>query len=412
MKQLLLLAVLCVAAYAPALSLPLMEDDYPNIAQALGFRSAAAPLENPIFRTRATSYWAMQGLYGAFRMTPAAYHVASLLLHIANTWLLFWALQAWPGTRAAALWAAGFFAVYEGHQEAVIWFSAINELLQFLFGGLALLLWMRGRRWVAVSVVCFGLALISKESALVFLGLLAFGAVGRKSSAPVWTILLYAALAGVAVVAIASTREYSFRFTDGSFSWRAPFWMTLPRAMGRMLWVWGLVALVILGWRERARSLAVAAQKGAPALVWMAVALLPYSFLTYSAQIPSRQTYLASAGLAALFGLAMSSLWAGTERARIAACALAAIALLHNAGYIWVKKVPQFVARARPTEQLIRVARERGGPIWIECFPLARITAEAALRLEAGMGGDEVEWSPAEAARRAPAVVFCYQAKR
>jgi hypothetical protein len=182
--------------------------------------------------------------------------------------------------------------------------------------------------------------------------------------------------------------------------------------MGRMLWVWGLVAIAILGWRERARSLAVAAQKGAAALVWMAVALLPYSFLTYSAQIPSRQTYLASAGLAALFGLAMASLWAETGRARLAACALAVIALLHNVGYIWVKKVPQFVARARPTEELVRVARERGGPVWIECFPLARITAEAALRLEAGMDGDDVEWSQDEAAGRPPAVVFCYQAKR
>ena len=40
----------------------------------------------------------------------------------------------------------------------------------------------------------------------------------------------------------------------------------------------------------------------AVALVWMGLALVPYSFLTYSTQIPSRQTYLASAGLALLAG--------------------------------------------------------------------------------------------------------------
>src|SRR5215472_18877866 len=157
--QLLLIGVLCVAAYAPALNLPLMEDDYPNIAQALKFGSPAAPLADPIFRLRATSYWAMQGLYRMFRMLPTAYHTASLLLHIANSWLVYLALLAWPQTRRAAIWAAGFFAVHEGHQEAVMWFSAVNELLQFFFGGLALLFWMRGRRWLALSLFCFGMAL-------------------------------------------------------------------------------------------------------------------------------------------------------------------------------------------------------------------------------------------------------------
>ena len=135
-----------------------MEDDYPNIEQALKFGSPAAPLTDPIFRMRATSYWAMEAIYRTFHMSPVAYHTTSLLLHIANTWLVYFALLAWPQTRAAAIWAAGFFAVHEGHQEAVMWFSAINELLQFFFGGLAFLLWMRGRRWLALQpdLLCAG----------------------------------------------------------------------------------------------------------------------------------------------------------------------------------------------------------------------------------------------------------------
>jgi hypothetical protein len=411
--QFLLIAALCVVAYALTLNLPLMEDDYPNITQALKFGSPAAPLADPIFRMRATSYWAMQGLYRTFRMSPVAYHAASLALHIANAWLVYLALLAWPQTRMAAIWAAGFFAVHEGHQEAVIWFSAINELLQFLFGAMALWLWMRGRRWLALSLICFALALISKESAVVFIALFGFGLLGRGASSrqgcPTWTLLLYVALAVFAVVALTTTRTYSFRFSDGSFSLTAPFWITWPRGFARLMWIWGWVsaAIVAIRWREeKVRNAAIAA------LVWIAIALLPYSFLTYSTQIPSRQTYLASAGLAALFGLAMERLWQDGGRVRKIAAALALIALLHNVGYIWFRKRAQFIARAQPTEQLIRMARRTGGPIWVQCFPLALITAEAALRLDAGLPADEIIWSQADAAIRKPKSVFCYSAKR
>jgi hypothetical protein len=414
-KKLLLLTALCLAAYVSALNLPLMEDDYPNIAQALKFGSPAAPLADPIFRMRATSYWAMQAVYRTFHMSPVAYHAVSLLLHIANTWLVYFALLAWPQTRAAAIWAAGFFAVHEGHQEAVMWFSAINELLQFFFGGMALWLWMRGRRWLALSLICFALALISKESAVVFVALFGFALLGRRaasgnapsgSASPSWTLLLYVALAAGAVVVVTATRTYSFRFSDGSFSLGAPFWITWPRGFARLMWIWGWVAaaIVAIRWREaKARNAAIAA------FAWIAIALLPYSFLTYSTQIPSRQTYLASAGLAALFGLGMAHLFAEGGRARQIAAVLAVAALVHNVGYLWIRKRAQFIARAQPTEQLVRAARETGGPIWVQCFPLAPITAEAALQLGAGFRPSEIIWSQAEAAVRKPKSVFCYR---
>jgi hypothetical protein len=408
LPQFFLISALCLAAYAPVLNLPLMEDDYPNIAQALKFGSPAAPLADPIFRMRATSYWVMRALYRTFRITPAAYHIASLALHIANTWLIYLALLGWPQTRRAAIWAAGFFAVHEGHQEAVMWFSAINELFQFFFGVMALWLWMLGRRWLAISLICFALALISKESAVVFLPLFGFALLGRslpsKNACPAWTLLPYVAFAAGAVVALTSTRAYSFRFSDGSFSLSAPFWITWPRGLARLMWIWGWVAAAILAIRRReakVRNAAIAA------LAWIAIALLPYSFLTYSTQIPSRQTYLASAGLAALFGLAIEQLWQEGGRARKIAAVLALAALLHNVGYIWIRKRPQFIARAQPTERLIRLARETGGPIWVQCFPLAPITAEAALQLGAGLPASEMISSPAEAAIRKPKSIFC-----
>ena len=401
-KKLLLLAGLCAIAYAPALNLPLMEDDYPNISQALAFASPGAPLADPVFRLRTTSYWVMRPLYQTFHLAPFAYHAVSLLLHVANTWLVYFALLAWPQTRRAALWAAGFFAVHEGHQEAIMWFSAINELLQFFFGGLALLLWSRGRAWIAASLVCFALALISKESAVVFL--LALPLFGKRW--PVWTVLPYMAMAALAVLSVAGTRSYSFRFSDGSFSLHAPFWITLPRSFARLMWFWGWVSAAILALRRvkvETRNTAVAA------LAWAAVALLPYSFLTYSTQIPSRQTYLASAGLAALFGLAMANLADSAGFARKAAAALAVVALLHNVGYLWVRKRAQFLERAQATELLIRLGREKGGPIWVRCFSQTLLTAQEALRLGAGIPPEQIVWNEADAAVRKPVAVFCYQ---
>src|SRR5262249_57965824 len=124
------LVLLCVLAYAPTLFIPLSSDDYPNITQSLVFGPWSGLPElfrDAVFRLRATSYWTMYLMWQTFHLTPVAYHVFSLLLHIANT-LLVWRLA--PGPRPLApIIAGGFFAIQEGHQEAVMWFSAISELL-------------------------------------------------------------------------------------------------------------------------------------------------------------------------------------------------------------------------------------------------------------------------------------------
>jgi hypothetical protein len=410
---LILIAFLCVSAYAPFLGLPLFEDDYPNIAQALQFGASGGwltPLHHPIFRLRATSYWAMLPLWRGFQLAPAAYHFASLVVHILNAWLVYVACLMWPRTRPAAIWAAAFFAVHEGHQEAVVWFSSIAELFQFLFGGAALLCWNLARTaqrvWLfqVAGVILFALALVSKESAIVFLLLFLLTTPPSEWRRSIMRLLPYAALAALAVVSLWASRTYSFRFSDGSFSLHAPFWITWPRGMARLLWIWGWVATAVIAryWRERELGAAAAI-----ALAWMGVALMPYSFLTYSTEIPSRQTYLASAGLAALAGIALSRLAANHGRARTVAAVLAAAMLIHNVGYLWIKKRRQFIERAELTDQLIQLAKQKGGPVWVKCFPRPALIAEEALHLGAGIPTSDIEWSADEAARQPPAAVFC-----
>ncbi|HXA50634.1 MAG TPA: hypothetical protein VNV86_10040, partial [Candidatus Acidoferrum sp.] len=345
---LLCVALAAVIAYAPALRIPLIADDFPNIAQALTWGAPegfSTLLHDPQFRLRATSYWTMFALWQVGELAPWVYHGASLLLHILNAWLVFAVASTWERMRAAAPWAAFFFAIHEGHQEAVMWFSAVNELLMFCFGMASLWCWLRKRD--GLSAVLFALALLSKESAIVLLPLFLLTDPHRwRRLAP------HAVLVVLAVASIVESHANSFRFNDGSFSLGAPFWITWPRSLARLLWFWGWLAAIAI-WLARDRGLRVTAGR---AIAWMGIALVPYSFLTYSTQIPSRQTYLAGAGLALLVGLAAARM----PGRRVAVIAIG-LMLVSNVGYLWTKKRAQFEERAAPTTQLIGFAERTRG---------------------------------------------------
>ena len=395
--------------YLPSFGIPLIADDYPNIAQALSYgapEGARALLADAQFRLRATSYWTMYALRQAAGASPWAYHAASVALHIAATWLLWLLASAWPRMRDAAFWAALFFAVYEGHQEAVMWFSAINELLMFCFGMAALWCWITTqpggeKAWTreAAGVVFFALALLSKESAIVWLPLFAVVVDPTEWRKRLPRLAPHVALAALALASIAQSRANSFRFSDGSFSLHAPFWLTWPHSMARLLWVFGWLALIALRFTGAPRW-----WRGIPAaLAWMGIALLPYSFLTYSTRIPSRQVYLASAGLALLVGLAMARLAAH----RLGPAVLAAVIVV-NTATLWTKKRRQFVERAAPTEALLNAARRTPGAIWVQCFPLPPFVAGEALRLTLGRPASDLVWDESVARQRG-AAPFCYR---
>lgn len=406
--QLCCLAAVAILAYLPSLSIPLIADDYPNLAQSLIYGAPGGIgtlLRDAQFRLRATSYWSMYGMWQVAGLKWPLYHAFSLMLHLANTWLMFSVTAAWPRMRPAAFWAAAFFAVHEGHQEAVMWFSAINELLMFLFGLASLWCWLRAGQsgrlvWLKeiAGIALFALALLSKESAIILLPLFVLVLEPGQWRGRIPRLAPHLMLAFLAVASIAQSRSNSFRFSDGSFSLLAPFWLTWPHSMARLLWIWGWPALVVLWFVAQPRL----RRSSLMAIAWMGAALLPYSFLTYSTQIPSRQVYLASAGLALLVGLALAQYQGG----RIAP-ALLALILVHNTAYLWTRKRAQFEERAQPTEQLFSFARQTKGSIWMQCFPLPAIVAEAELRLRTRRPASDLVWDAA-AARDRSAAAFCY----
>lgn len=380
--QFALIAALCVAAYFPFLSLPLISDDYLQIE--LGRRYGpvsgwSALAIDPLYRCRATSilvsYWTERVL-GA---DPVVLNLSSLLVHFLNCLLVF-AAGSWKRIGySLSFVAACVFAMYQRPQEAVVWYAALPELLVFFFVMSALIAWMRfavegGWRWYALSGAAFLLALLSKESAVVFGPLaLAIGLVERLNWRRLATTLAPFAVASVSYYFAAhAQREEHLHFNDGTFSLAAPFLLVIMKSLTRMYWIWGFAAaayMLYLNRRENWRWIAAAT-------IWMAIALLPYSFLTYQDSVPSRHTYLASVGWVLLVALAFKAL----PKRRTAAVAAAAFAF-YQIGYLWFYKYPQYVERAEPTERLIQEAVKHRGPIKLDCFPYGREVALRALEI-------------------------------
>ena len=112
---------------------------------------------------------------------PFAYHVVNWLLHAGVTVLLFLVLKAILGTQLRCDWvafaAALLFAVHPIHTEAVASIVGRSELLAAGFLLAAWLFHVRGR--AILALLCFALALLSKESAIAFLPLVLAGDYAR-----------------------------------------------------------------------------------------------------------------------------------------------------------------------------------------------------------------------------------------
>lgn len=381
--KIFVLAALAIAAYLPILTLPFISDDFTQIPMARHYVTSWNLLvQSHELRTRLTYVLLDGGLDHLFGFSPRPFYVASIMLHFLCTLLVF-ASGSIPtiGLRNS-FWAACFFAVCEGHQEAVMWIAASMELFVFLFGVGAVLLWCRwlktgSLKCYALAMLSFALAALSKESVWIFPVLMAL--VGLVERVP-WRRALKglapfcAATAGY-VLWLLGSRSANGRFNDGSFSLEAPWLRNDLNSAWHVLLIWGILALIVIAWKRDAIAVRVAWLS----CLWMVLSILPYSFLTYMPRVPSRHTYLASMGLAWLVASAFELLRTQFPRASWIA---AAIVLLVNCELLWVKKLSQFRERAEPTELLQSSARQASGDIHIRCIPVNPLVAQAALREE------------------------------
>jgi tetratricopeptide (TPR) repeat protein len=105
----------------------------------------------------------------AFGVRPRAYHGSSVLLHVANSLLLLWALVRLTGAFWPSAFTASVFALHPLHVESVAWASARKDVLAGLFFMLALLAHERvarsGRPWLfgALLFVSMAFGLMAKS---------------------------------------------------------------------------------------------------------------------------------------------------------------------------------------------------------------------------------------------------------
>ena len=186
-----LLALLFVSflVYVPSLSGDFVVDDIPIIrdnpyirdsshlasffSTGLGANSALEDNSSPIYRPLVLVVISLgHGLWGN---NPAGYHLALLLLHLANALLVYVLIRKLAaGSAMAATVGAAMFALHPTRVESVAWLSGINDPLVVFFLLAALLAHQtfagsqKKWRYLALSLFCFQLALWSKEVAIFF----------------------------------------------------------------------------------------------------------------------------------------------------------------------------------------------------------------------------------------------------
>lgn len=106
-----------------------------------------------------------------FGPLPAGHHLTSLLLHTANTLLLFLLLGNATGLVWRSAFVAGLFALHPMHVESVAWIAERKDVLCTFFSLLALLAYVRyarrpGTARYAAVLVSFAAALLSKPMAV------------------------------------------------------------------------------------------------------------------------------------------------------------------------------------------------------------------------------------------------------
>jgi hypothetical protein len=386
-KRIVLLLVLAICAYLPSLQLPFIADDYGQIPIARADAAAGwHPLWHDTFlRTRFTYMWLSATLDRMFGFHPRPFYAASILLHTACV-LMLYLLCVWRAVpMSIAFWTAAFFAIQEGHQEAIMWLAASYDLIVFAFGMAAVVAWVKwlesGRAvFYTVSMLAFLVAAASKETFFVFSLLMAAITVWerRKGTGLMRALIAlspFLAISAAYVVFMWLTRVASpGQGADDRFAIAGGMWIKVFfRGLWDLFLPFGFVAIAILVWaRRRGDRLLMGF-----ALLWIVLGVLPHSFLTYMPRLASRHTYLASGGLALLFGVAMARL---SKRIPTLAFGLVfAIVVAVNLEILWVKKMAQFKERAEPTELLKAAARVATSPIVVDCTPVPDIVVVDAL---------------------------------
>ena len=102
-----------------------------------------------------------------FGLNPEGHHLTNLVLHTANTLLLFWVLKSMTGALWRSAFVAALFALHPLHVESVAWVAERKDVLSSLFWLLTTAAYLRyvrngGAKWYSVTLLLFALGLMAK----------------------------------------------------------------------------------------------------------------------------------------------------------------------------------------------------------------------------------------------------------
>jgi len=115
--------------------------------------------------------------YSFWRLNVQGYHFTNIVIHTLTALSLYWFVALLYGDRLLSLLASILFLVHPIHSEVVSWISCRADSMATLFVLLCFIFYIKqlisGRAYFsAMSLSCYILAILSKESALILPGLL------------------------------------------------------------------------------------------------------------------------------------------------------------------------------------------------------------------------------------------------
>jgi tetratricopeptide (TPR) repeat protein len=348
----LALAGAALAAYGPATANDFVNyDDEIYVTQNPNVEQGPSPVGAVwAFTTTRASNWhpltwlSLQLDASLFRLCPFGFHLTNVLLHTANTILLYGLLLAMTGRQGPSLLVAALFGLHPLHVESVAWVAERKDVLSTLFW--LLTMWAYWHyvqrpglaRYLGVAL-CLGLGLLAKPMLVtlpVILFLLDFWPLRREQSPAKQffeklPLLVLALAAGLMTIwaqhvgsAVGSLEDFPLvaRLKNAAFAYLAylgttlwplnlvPFYPHLGANIALWQWAPAVVCFGVataMAWLFRARF---------PYLLvgwfWYVITLLPViGILQVGLQaMADRYTYIP------LIGIFILVVWAGAELAQ------------------------------------------------------------------------------------------------
>jgi protein O-mannosyl-transferase len=315
--------------------------------------------------------------YALFGLSPTWWHLATVALHVLITYLVFLVAYELVRDRGTAFTAGLLFGIHPVHVENVAWVSAVNDLLMSALLLASFLVFLRsrnayGKAKPGLSLALFALALLTKETAVVFpVLILVFSWMFVAETSESWrmraarsirtsatffgVLLVYLVARWFAVRSAASTQATVIGWTTMVLTWPSILWfdvrhLVLPIALsefypshyvaspGLRTFVLPAVLLIaitisVLFGIRRLKNVPVARF----ACAWILLTLVPTLYLralTPDDFIHDRFLYLPSVGFVILLALAIRQWPWGLPGQNKSAKQLAVIVLLAVAGMV------------------------------------------------------------------------------